>query len=48
MYIKLDYFDIPAFDLEGKATEISKYILLFPEEKYDQVQSTNYQIIVSW
>ena len=35
MYIKFDYFYFSAFDLELKATKISKHILPFSVEKYD-------------
>ena len=34
--MKLDYFYFSAFELEVKATEIFKYILLFSEERHDQ------------
>ena len=45
MYIKLDYFYFPAFSLEVKATEISKYILPSFEEKYGQGWGVNHQIL---
>ena len=43
--VKLDYFYRSAFDLEVKATEILKYILLFSVEKNGQVRGTNYQVL---
>ena len=36
MYMKLDYFYFTIFNLDVKATEILKYILLVSAEKYGQ------------
>ena len=41
MYIKLDYFNFAAFDLEVKATEIFKYILSFFGEETSSASSDN-------
>ena len=40
MFITQEYFYFSVFELEVKVTEISKYILLFPREKYGQGQIT--------
>ena len=43
MYIKLDYFNFSAFDLEVKATEILEYILLFIKREKQSGARENYQ-----
>ena len=45
MYILLDYFYFPAFDLEVKVTEILTYIVLLPGENDDNGWETNYQVL---